>query len=98
MAHDASEQFRLRAVAVGAVARRVEVHRFDRGPWRNPERIHPGFLVKDLGDVTAAVQYGEAEGLIFDLCSAAIVEGGLRHYSQRNATIGSTLAARRAGM
>jgi hypothetical protein len=44
----------------------IEVTRFDGGPRRRPQGIHACRLVENLGDVTAALEHGDADPIVLD--------------------------------
>ena len=77
--HDAGEQAGIGAVAVDRVIVRIVGGGLDRGPRRHPERVHAGFLVEHFGDVAAALEDGDPDGVILERRGAAAVVTDVSH-------------------
>jgi len=80
MAHDAGEQRCLDRIAVFGVDRAIVGGRFDRRPFRRPERTDGRLLVKDLGDVAAFLEKRDAEiGVLNHHRAPAAVDASRQH-------------------
>ena len=79
MAHDAREQPALGIVAIFGIRGGAVGRELDRPPWRNPERIHAGGFVQNLGDVPPLDGDRQTDAIVFELHRAAVVKLDLSH-------------------
>ena len=76
--HDSTEKLGIGAAAIVRMFSWIICRRLNGRPWRNPKRVHTGFLIEDLCNVAAFLEHCHAQIVVLDERGPAATESGLR--------------------